>query len=398
MTIAPRPNFIALGIACLLLLLAAVLAWPELKAIQRSLASFDWERSEARIVTLSYDYVTSSHGTTYRTRGQYAYNWNGQSYTSSQLYFATSSDNLGFHKNKYREWLRAKNKSADVPVWVNPVDPKQAVLYRGVRLDLLGAKFIVVGMCLILGGVILIATLLFYRERKRYVTLAQRYPNQPWMWRDDWQSDPLPNRGKSHFVGHLLFTLFVSLIASSSLFVIPRELADKNYFVLLALVPLGVAFLMTWSTYLKFRSLFFEKHIELFLDTRPVLFLGKVMQARLVMPQQFQTEHTDVKLQKMRIETNRVPGEGTVTKKFIEFQVPCLVERCANVQGRQEFRLSVEVPVDAAATSWELDNNEHYWELDIQLRINHRKVFLNFDLPVADPERHLSVFRSLYSH
>jgi len=239
---------------------------------------------------------------------------------------------------------------------------------------------------------ILVTTLWFYRERKRYAALVERYPNQPWMWRDDWQSEPLRNRGKTHFVAQLLFTVFVSLIASSSLFVIPRELAAKNYFVLLALVPLGIAIPMIWGTYLKFRSLFFEKHLELYIDTRPVLFLGEAMLARLVMPQHFHAENIEAKLQKMRIETTHDRSEGTVSRRFSEFQVPCSVEQSSNVQGQQEVRLSLDIPANAAATSWEFDNNEHFWELDIQLRINHRKVFLNFEVPVADPEQHRAEF------
>jgi len=338
---------------------AAIFVLPELKAIKRSCESLSWERSEAHIVALSYDHISTSHGSAYRTRGRYEYQWKGQSYSSSQLFFTTSSDNLGFYKKKYREWLRAKNQSAALPVWVNPDNPQQAVLYRGVRLDLLGAKFLIVGLSGILGTAILAASLLFYRERKRYAALSQQYPNQPWMWRDDWQTQPLRNRGKTHFVGQLLFSLIVSLIALASLSVIPKELAKENYFVVLALLPLGIALPMIWGTYLKFRSLFFEKHIALFMDTRPVLLLGKPMLARLVMPKEYNVENIEAKLQKMRIETTHDPSEGTVSRRFAEFDVPCSVEPFSNVPGNQEIRLSLDVPVDAAATSWELDNNEH---------------------------------------
>ena len=380
-----KPSYLIIGIGCLILCLGFFLLRPEIKAIGQSTLSLSWQQSEAKMDSVKYSYVSLSEGTAFRTNGQYTYTWEGREYTSNQLFFSNGGDNLGYHKKKYRELLKAKIRGQSVSVWVNPKHPGQAVLYRGVRLDLLGVKGILVGFCAIFGSIV-ISIGRSYRSNA-YEIYREQFPQQPWMWKREWQSAQITSKSQIEFKAGFLFMLVLLLIALSSLSVIPREIKSGNLWIVLAFLPVIVALWYSFKMFGLWRSLRLEKHMSFFLDTRPAL-LGKTLSARLVMPNHFITQDMSARLLNKRIITKRT-SEGTSFTKDIAHQEIGNVREGLGTDHLRTMHIKVDIPSARPATSWEKDHSDSYWELEIKMRIKSTWVTINYEVPVADPEQHL---------
>jgi len=79
-----------------------------------------------------------THGgesTTYRTRAEFSYQYQGQSYLSHRInLFEGGHDNVGsYQEDIYRELRQARDNFSQVTLWINPRQPDQAVYDRTIR-------------------------------------------------------------------------------------------------------------------------------------------------------------------------------------------------------------------------------------------------------------------------
>ena len=155
-----------LGIGCLLALaLPFALAgtgiiglglWPLLRSAQ----STSWTQIPAHIQEASVEVTSDSEsGPTYRLVGRFRYDYEGRQFESTRLHFYLGSDSLSdFHLSKLEELKPFIRSDSMFPVFVNPSDPKDAVVFRDIRWGaitgylLFGLVFAVVGFGLMIGG------------------------------------------------------------------------------------------------------------------------------------------------------------------------------------------------------------------------------------------------------
>lgn len=96
-----------------------------------------WQPVSARVQDVSM--VTSrgsKGGVTYAVKARYAYTWQGGEYDSTRIGLDTwvGADNIGDWHERWHDRLQdAKARNEPVAAWVNPDDPKQALLERRAR-------------------------------------------------------------------------------------------------------------------------------------------------------------------------------------------------------------------------------------------------------------------------
>ncbi len=106
-------------------------------ALSESHRARDWVVVQAKVEEADLRASRGSKGgTTYSAEGAYRYAFGGRDYTSRQLGFSFvgGSDNVGNWQENMADFLRdAKASGQTIPVFVNPEDPKEAVVDRDVR-------------------------------------------------------------------------------------------------------------------------------------------------------------------------------------------------------------------------------------------------------------------------
>ncbi|MCW8857870.1 MAG: DUF3592 domain-containing protein [Kangiella sp.] len=149
-----------------------------------------WQPVEATITHVEQVISRGDDSTTYGVNGAFKYEYAGQTYTSSQLNFYTGTDNIGnYQQDFYRKLKRVKDNQKTITAYVNPDNPNQAVIDKSIRWGMLGFQSI---FLFVFGGVGL-GIMLFGRYAKKKASkeqeLQQLFPDEPWNWKDEWQTN-----------------------------------------------------------------------------------------------------------------------------------------------------------------------------------------------------------------
>lgn len=164
----------------------------------------------------------SEGGTTYKATASYRYQFSGQTYHGNQVGLSGGSDNVGdFQQKAHSELTEHANKSKNPSAppsfrcYVNPQNPKEAVLYRNLRWEMqafiaiFALTFPAVGTGLVIGGII--GTRLQKRER----LLRETYPEEPWKWKHAWTQQPIPESASFWALALHCYTLWSGMIVFS---------------------------------------------------------------------------------------------------------------------------------------------------------------------------------------
>src|SRR5690606_17637776 len=107
-----------------------------------------WQLGEARLTSVRVAATVGDDATTYRALATYTYEYGGRQYDGDRVAIAGGADNLGdFQKNLGEALQSAYDSGRPVPVWINPADPREAVLNRDLRWEVLA----------LFGGLVLIS-------------------------------------------------------------------------------------------------------------------------------------------------------------------------------------------------------------------------------------------------
>jgi len=226
----------------------------------------DWQPAEARLLSFS--------GAENETRAQYSYEYRGVSYRGNAVGVSEVKDNIGpWHRDMQAYLGRIKRSGDSLPIWVNPLDPVQAVIDRDMRWGLFALAsgfcsiFILIGLGVIYAsfrGVNKMSTrrrpsLWDMRKRWRqaqadgstslgFLEFCQQHygesekpgdekaPPVDWQSRKGWEDALIKSdvgKGMAFFWGFAVVWNGVSIPASLAL---PRELAQDNYAALLILL------------------------------------------------------------------------------------------------------------------------------------------------------------------
>jgi hypothetical protein len=226
----------------------------------------DWQPGEARLLSFS--------GAENETRVQYSYEYRGVSYSGNTVGVSEVKDNIGpWHRDMQAYLGRIKRSGDSLPIWVNPLDPAQAVIDRDMRWGLFALAsgfcsiFILIGLGVIYASFRGVNKMQARRRpslwdmRKRwqqaqadgstslgFLEFCQQHygeseepddekaPPVDWQSRKGWEDARIKSdvgKGMAFFWGFAVVWNGVSIPASLAL---PKELAQDNYPALLILL------------------------------------------------------------------------------------------------------------------------------------------------------------------
>lgn len=198
--------------------------------------------------------MSSSHsskgGTTYNTKARFRYEYDGREYHSEEVsLMGGGSDNVGtFQQDAFAQIRPYQGLEEPFRCFVNPDRPQQAVLFRDLRWGLMLLMSIFPMVFPLVGCLVAVFGGKQAREAREVQQLMARHPQEPWLWRREWEGDTIrPARSGLALVlvvaGWILLVqapLALSIIVSGELIASPLAIFGLLP-AALALIPLGLA-------------------------------------------------------------------------------------------------------------------------------------------------------------
>ena len=207
----------------------------------------DWVQVEARLLSGGYTSHRGDDAYTYEAYARYTYDVQGQTFVADRVGLSSGSDNIGSYQQEIGNNLsRAHAGGESILVYVDPNDPSQAIIDRGVRWGMVGFKSI---FLFVFGGVGLGLLIFMWRAPKEKDKTDPRYADSPWLLDDDWQTATIRSSSKASMYGVWAFAALWNLISAPLPFVMYDEVVNKgNYLALVALLFTAVGIgLLVWA-------------------------------------------------------------------------------------------------------------------------------------------------------
>jgi hypothetical protein len=206
-----------------------------------------WVQADARLTRAGYETHSGDDSDTYEAFASYNYSIGDQSYTGDRVSLSGGADNIGSYQEDIgRNLLNAHSSGESILVFVNPENPSDSVIDRGVRWGLLGFKSIFV---FVFGGVGLGLLIAAWKAPKEKDQTLPKFQEAPWLVHDDWQTATIKSSSKSSMYGAWSFAALWNLISAPLPFVLYEEVLQKeNYPALIGLLfPLVGIGLLVWA-------------------------------------------------------------------------------------------------------------------------------------------------------
>jgi hypothetical protein len=221
-----------------------VLLWALVPMLVDAQRMQDWQQGEARLTSAELVASRGSDSTTYRVRATYTYEYGGREYRGDRVAVSSAGDNIGdFQRGLGRELERAHREGRPVPVWINPENPREAVLNRDLRWGMVGLFLMFV---LVFGGAG--AGMLWYGLRTRAPAKVLAPGDKPWLLRPEWAGPGILSSARSAVYVSWFFAAFWNLIAIPVGAMTLREVLDGNRPAIFGLLfPLVGVGLIIWA-------------------------------------------------------------------------------------------------------------------------------------------------------
>lgn len=232
-----------------------------------------WEPVQAELLEYKLTSSNSDDTTTYKATARYQYDYLGQRYVGKRVGFAGGSDNVGsYHQDMNRQLGRVRSGSRPLNIWVNPNEPADAVIDRGMRWGLLAFKSL---FLFLFGGIGLGGLYAMYRFRNLGEVRADADPDRPWTKYDDWNSDTILSNAKLGNTAMLIFALIWNLISWPMMFAIIEPVSKGELLPLVALLFPIVGSYLAWFWYRGHRAYKLTGPMPLKLDPYPASIGGQ---------------------------------------------------------------------------------------------------------------------------
>jgi hypothetical protein len=363
--------------------------WDTLTLTQ-SVRAQNWPTTEATVLSSKLKVNYNDGSTSYRATGEYSYIWQGQRYTSDRLFFGGGSDSFEkYHRGIVSDLQSHQAGKPPLIIHVNPKNPGEAVAYPKIRWGAFGFKML---FALIFGGVGAgIIAFAHYSDKilAREGVWEKQYPNQPWLWKQQWQTPEIRNDSKIVLWVSVVFATFWSLISLPVLFAVPGEILDKkNYLAAIALLfPIVGVGLIIWA-YNNYRRWKRFSDAVFKLDTYPAA-LGHLLQGTLIMREHLPDDTVfNVKLSHI-YEYKTGSGDDRRTVEDIKWQDEQHIPISAG-RYRDKYRLPLRfvLPKDQRGSHWGDNGTRYFWRLDFTAEIEGVDFKQSYELPVFDPSKY----------
>ncbi len=257
------------GASLFMLSETAVPTWEDWYAMR------SWQSNNARLLSVS--------GSEVQTRARYRYQVKGVTYEGDRVYVAAFSDNIGSYHSELLARLRNQHRAGEpVVIWVNSLDPRQAVIDRDMRWGLFAlisgffSVFIVIGLFVSYASIMsgnkgkrssrpsLLALRKEWKQKRhdagfkdsfleysqqRIAELEQEAKGETkstdWKSRKGWETPRIRSEARKSTMIMWGFAIFWNAVTSPLLFVVPKEFGKGNQAALFGLLfPLVGGFLL----------------------------------------------------------------------------------------------------------------------------------------------------------
>ncbi|NVK21150.1 MAG: DUF3592 domain-containing protein [Kangiellaceae bacterium] len=353
-----------------------------LKDVYSSWMASDWLPVQAQLQHVEQVVSHGDDSTSYGVKGRFSYQVNGQQYQSDQLNFYTGTDNIGdYQQNFYRQLNSKRNNNQAVTVYYNPDDPAEAVLDRKTRWGMLGFQSI---FLIVFGGVGLGIMLLARKGKKIAETenqLKLNNPEQPWLWKEQWQSGALKSNNKLGFYGLLVFAILWNAISlPSSGFAMAEFFNTKDYAILLVLLFPLIGIGLITACVVMYRR--WKKFGEVTLQLQQLPFaIGAHNKGYIEVSQALPSETPVLLTLTCKRQKQTGSGKNKSTRTTIIWQGDQRV--FAQLYGHQETRLNFDFKIPKDLPEYDDSNSRDklLWELTANADLKGVDFKVSFDVP-----------------
>lgn len=353
--------------------------WRDVVESQRILAT--WVVVPAKIEAAELKTSRSSKGgKTYQSTATYVYTYNGNVYHCDRVGLSDVRDNIGNYQQRMHRLLDgAKRSGRPVDCFVNPADPVQAMLNAEWRPEMalfravFGIMFGGVGLSLFASVVV------NARVNARKARLKRLNPQEPWLWRQEWQSPSIQARLGTGMLAAIAVLGWINLVTWPLWSALRPSWAGEGAFkwvlsaALLLVVVVSVFCVRTILHSRKYRG----ARLDLgSLPLRP----GAPVDARLYLPQSL--PHGAVLNLSLTSERRISVGQGkkrstTVKKLWAHEQ-----SHSGPIAPGQEIGLRCRLPAEAESTTLDNPDDQTVWTFTARADVPGVDMKLNFELPV----------------
>lgn len=345
----------------------------------------DWQEVPARILEARLEEHRGDDSTTYEVVASYEYQFAGLTYQGDRVGLGSGGDNIGsFHQDKYRELESYRSQDRPFRCYVDPDDPSRSLLYRQARWGLLAFMGLFSLLFCGAGFGLMFAGLWGKRKLEQEQNLTVQHPGEPWRWKQEWGDGRIASAGKARFLLPTIMAVFWNLISTPLIFVIPREVLDKqNYLALIALVfPLVGVGLAVWAgrsfvRWKKFGDSVFE------MSTFPGVIGGRLAGRVLTSVDLDPSTGFLVKLSNInRVTTGSGDNRSTSERILWQDERHLLEETAQYDSTRSEIPVDFAIPHEASPTEERSDDDEILWRLQVSAEVPGVDFDALFEIPV----------------
>ncbi len=337
----------------------------------------DWVQTEALLTRGGYTRHSGDDSDTFKAYAEYTYMVAGRSYTGNRVGLSSGADNIGDYQVDIGRNLAA-SQGQHIMVWVNPDNPAQSIIDRGVRWGLIGFKSI---FLFVFGGIGFGMLYLGWRTPKQKDKSDPRYAEAPWLINDDWQTAEIRSSSKASMIGMWAFAGLWNLISAPLPFVLYDEVVDKeNYLALIGLLfPLVGIGMLVWAIR-RTREWRRFGPTPVVLDPFPGSIGGHVGGTiDIAIPYDASNEF-QLTLTNFNSYTSG-SGKNRSQKEKALWQDSIVAHTEHSARGtRLTFRF--DVPQDLNESDTEHDDNYHLWRLDLSAELDGTNLDRSFEIPV----------------
>lgn len=349
-----------------------------------------WVQVEARLTKAGYETHLGDDSDTYEAYARYTYTYQGQAYVGHRVSLSSSADNIGdYQQNTGRRLSRALARGEAIPVYVDPDNPSNAIIDRGIRWGLIGFKSI---FLFVFGGVGLGLLIVIWRAPKEKDKNDPKFADQPWLLNDDWQTATIRSSSKTSMYAMWAFAAFWNLISAPLPFIMYDEVVNKkNYIALVALLFTAVGIgLLAWAIRLTREWKRFGA-TPVVLDPFPGSIGGHVGGTiEIGIPFNAANEF-QVTLTNIHSHTSG-SGKNRSQKETAKWQDALIAHAEPGNRGTKlTFRFDVPEGQDESDT--DKDDSYHLWRLNLSAELDGTDIDRSFEIPVyatATTSQHLS--------
>jgi hypothetical protein len=348
----------------------------------------DWQAARDYVaVPAAIEYVeldefyNSDHGSTYRVRAAYHYDYHGESYHSKRVAISESADNFDDHHHRlYSQLLQAQKAKQPVIAWVDPHNPSQALLDREMRWELFHSK---ASFFLIFTTIGLVIIIVAFRTAPQGDGAAMRVTKPA--RRATRQDGKITSGSRSEIT---VFWIFTSFWNAFTLFMLWVMLDSAHFLVigLVGLIFLGAGLFLLYHAVWK--TLQWRRFGALTLNIHPSpAVMGDTLQGNIELRERFPGNvQFLVTLSCIHSLTTGSGKHRRTTEDVIWRGGATPATSSYGIQGtRLDFRIAVPTGLPA---SQKRSNDYHYWAINIKAEIPGVNLDHDFRIPVIAGSNH----------